>query len=151
MSESDDTLAELIKALGGQDSDQAKAFAAAVERTKQRKTLEPDEVEVRAWLATTNCKWPIALNHFSNRLNAERFVEDVYAAGAVRVVAANIAYHDAAEHGGPYTDTLHVVLPDTAQERIAVIELCNAHCMADSSSGAKFVDEGQSRLVLWWD
>jgi hypothetical protein len=152
VSDDDDAAQELLRllkdSLGEARFEQA---AKALEREAQRREVQPDRAEVRAWLAMNKREHPLAVNHFWQRADAERFVEDLYAAGAPCVMVENIAYHDEAEWGGPTSDALSVDLPSDADARAQVFALCNAHCMADSSMGALFVDEGQPALYLWWN
>ena len=120
--------------------------------TQTRKPEPPERVEAREWLASNARRVnPIACNHFKSREDSTQFVEGLYAAGAVRVWADIIAYHDAEEWGGPYTDTIVVELPADAGPRARIVDLCNAHCMADSGTGEPFIDTGQPSLSLWWD
>ena len=151
MSDEDEFKAALLQALGGANSEAGRNLAEALKRESDRRLAQPEEAEVLAWLAGNRRSSPLALNHFRTRGDAEGFVRDLYNAGAVQVIAANIAYHDAEEHGGPYTDTLRIELPEKTEDRAGVFALCNAHCMADSSTGTGFIDEGQRTLVLWWD
>jgi len=152
MSEND-PVEELLRVLrGGEGSDRLKELARALAAAEQRKRQgPPDRAEVREWLAGNRRENPIAVNHFWTRAEAERFIDQLYSAGAERVWAENIAYHDAEEWGGPYTDSLTVELPREGEARARVIALCNQHCMADASTGAQFLDSGQPLLQLWWD
>ena len=42
----------------------------------------------------------------------------------------NIAYHDSAQWGGAYSDSLIVEVPDDTESRSRIIALCNQHSMA---------------------
>ena len=143
----------------GDDFDELfKRFLAKAEQmspgitTRERPPEPPERVEARSWLASNARRGnPIAINHFRSREESTRFVDDLYAAGAVRVWADIIAYHDVEEWGGPSTDTIVVELPADAAARARLLALCNAHCMADSGTGESFVDTGQTSLSMWWD
>jgi hypothetical protein len=107
-------------------------------------------MEARAWFAQNACRvCPLATNHFETRAQAEQFVADLYAAGALTVTVENILYHQAEECGGPSSDSLTVDLPPDAAARTRVIELCNVHCAR--LEGFEFEDNGQAQLELWWD
>ena len=120
--------------------------------SRGHRRAQPDEMEARAWLAAANQgPVPLALNHFKTRIAVESFVNGLYSLGAPKVTACNISYSDGPDIETSHSDSLIVALPKDAKNREAIIELCNLHCMADSSTGARFTDQGQANLSLWWD
>ena len=152
MSDPNDTLNEFLEALRtGKGDPRFVALGRAFEAAEERRRTQPDEMEARAWLALTQGKVPLALNHFRTRAEVESFVNGLYSLGASQVTVCNISYTDGPELDASHSDSLTIALPDEPKSRALIIELCNQHCMADSSTGARFTDEGQATLSLWWD
>ncbi len=101
--------------------------------------------EARAWLKRNKNKHGFASNRFGETANARSAVQRLYAAGAKKVLVSGI--RDEArriEHeGGPYADTLLVVLPRGAKrDQVMMV----ADDLEPDESG---FDRG--RLRLWWD
>ena len=143
----------LLRQIAQQESgEKAADFLRSLDLVEQRRSeAPPRQMEARDLLASNPSEHPIALNHFCGRVDTEKFVERLYALGAGRVLADNVSYDDDSTRSGPYTDSLVVQLPEDKDSREALVSLCNEHCMADASTGAKFVDQGQPTLYLWWD
>lgn len=114
-------------------------------------TITDADPEARAWLRANGQEAPLAGNRF-DKADALEFVEQLYAAGATRVVvAANCIRDDAAERklGGPYADGIKVELPDDPGKRRALFEISNRE--AEEEGFDPEPDEGQRVLFLWWD
>lgn len=114
-------------------------------------TITDADPEALAWIRGNGQEAPLAGNRF-DREDALAFVEQLYAAGAARVVvAASCIRDDAAERalGGPYADGLKVELPDDPGKRRALFEISNRE--AEDEGFDPEPDEGQRVLVLWWD
>jgi hypothetical protein len=122
----------------------------AFEKAEAKRRDRPDELEVRAWLALTDERVPLALNHFNSRSEMDAFVNGLYSLGALQVTACNISYEEE-DARKSHSDSLMVTLPSEKERRDQIIELCNRHCSEGSSDGTPFKDEGQATLSLWWD
>ena len=125
--------------------------ALLLEASRLRGLRPPERAEAREWFATNTLAHPLALNHFASRAHAEQFVAHLYEAGAKCVSVDNIRYREHECPGGSSSDALIVELPADPDARARILALCNQHCMADASTGARFVDQGQESLYLWWD
>lgn len=113
--------------------------------------IRADDPEARAWLASNGQEAPLAANRFDAE-DARVFVEELYAAGAERVVIASECINDddyEMSQGGPYADGLRVQLPADAARRRAVLEIANRE-IADEGFDP-VTDEGQEVVFLWWD
>jgi hypothetical protein len=92
-----------------------------------------------------------ASNRFHGTENAIRFVEGLYAAGAVRVIVNQDNVVD--EGGGDlYADALVVLLPQDPAARSRVVTICKQE--SDREEGEVSSDaEWQTGdcVFLWWD
>lgn len=114
--------------------------------------IRPEDPEAREWLAGNGHPMPLAANRFGEKEDAQAFVEELYAAGAVRVVIAAECIRDDEDelaHGGPYADGLRVQLPSAPGPRAAVLALVNAEEEEEGFDPSE--DEGQDVVFLWWD
>jgi hypothetical protein len=91
-----------------------------------------------------------ASNRFHGTPNAIRFVESLYAAGAVQVI---VNQENIADEGGDlYADALVVLLPQDAAARSRVVKICKQESdreMGEVSSEAEW--ETGDCVFLWWD
>lgn len=114
--------------------------------------IRPEDPEAREWLAGNGHPMPLAANRFGEKEDAQAFVEELYAAGAVRVVVAAERIRDDEDElaeGGPYADALRVQLPSEPGPRAAVLALVNAEEEEEGFDPSE--DEGQDVAFLWWD
>lgn len=148
----DDFVAELESRLKARLGDEGiEQLQRAFEERAQRLEKQPLRAEARQWLSANRREHPLALNHFGSRADAERFVTELYSAGASHVAADNIDYRSDVDGGGSRSDRLIVHLPADAEQRARLFELCNRDCLGPESTGNKFVDTQQAELHLWWD
>lgn len=107
--------------------------------------------EARQWLADNANPSPLASNRFGEKENAAAFVEQLYRAGAQAVYAVNITDDPETlrDEGGPYSDSLVMVLPEEKEKREKLFALAaeEAHREGFDNQG----DYGQEELFLWWD
>jgi hypothetical protein len=110
-----------------------------------------NDPEARAWLAANGQASPLAANRFDTA-DARAFVEELYAAGAVRVVIASDCINDDADEmarGGPYADGLRVHLPADANRRHDILRIANREIEEEGFDPV--FDAGQDTVFLWWD
>ena len=93
----------------------------------------------------------LASNRFGGTENAIRFVESLYAAGAVNVI---INQENIVDEGGGelYADALVVLLPQTPAAYYRVVKICKQEL--DREQGAVSSDtewENLEFVSLWWD
>jgi len=111
--------------------------------------------EAREWLKKNKSDSGLAGNRFGSTQEALAFVEEVYAAGAVRVFVPDDAIRDheaeIGEHGGPYADSLVIELPTGDRKKIFEIFEREAEAEGyEDMTGSDSVIEGKY-LYLWWD
>ncbi|HEX8693710.1 MAG TPA: hypothetical protein VF746_14905 [Longimicrobium sp.] len=111
--------------------------------------IRPEDPEAREWLAANGHDAPLAGNRFDEKAEALEFVEELYAAGAVRVVVASECIRDELEHGGPYADGLRVQLPAEPRRRESVLAVVNRE--VEEEGFDPYADTGQEAVFLWWD
>lgn len=112
--------------------------------------LLPNALEARAWLHAARPSG-FAGNRFAGLDAARAFVEQLYMLGALKVVIPSVFAEPwrIAEHGGPYADTLVVVLPTDPKQRAAVFDV---HATESAQEGFEATpDVGQATLTFWWD
>lgn len=107
--------------------------------------------EARQWLADNAGPSPLASNRFGEKENAIAFVEQLYQAGARAVYVVNIMNDPQTirDEGGPYADSLVVMLPEDKDKREKLFELIGAESRREGFDPDK--DHGQKELFLWWD
>jgi hypothetical protein len=111
--------------------------------------------EARAWLAKNGSESGFASNRFGPTEAARTFVEEVYSAGAAKVLIPNDAIRDdeeeVSEMGGPYADALVIELPASGREKLySIFESEAAGEGYEEMTGAGSVIDGRF-LYLWWD
>lgn len=111
--------------------------------------------EARNWLAKNGSESGFASNRFGLTEEARMFVEELYAAGAVRVLIPNDAIRDEEEEvsatGGPYADALVIELPVENRETLyRIFEREAAGEGYEEMTGEGSVIDGRF-LYLWWD
>jgi hypothetical protein len=92
-----------------------------------------------------------ASNRFQGTENAIRFVESLYAAGAVRVIVNQDNIVD--EGGGDfYADALVVLLPEDPAARARVVKICKQESDREEGEVSDDADwETGDCVFLWWD
>jgi len=109
----------------------------------------------RDWLKKNQSACGLAGNRFGSTQEALEFVEDIYAAGAIRVFVPDDAIRDdeieIRESGGPYADSLVIEL--STGDRKKIFEIFEREAEAEGyedMTGPGSVIEGKY-LYLWWD
>jgi hypothetical protein len=105
--------------------------------------------EAREWLRNNRNPSAFATNRFATTADASRFVEQLYAAGASRVMVDNTTVLRPQEQG-LYGDTLVVVIAADVAQRSEIRQLVEEVGRPDHTEQS-FVDSGQESLWLWWD
>src|SRR4026209_633557 len=84
--------------------------------------------EAREWLKANGNKSALASNRFGETQGALEFVDELYRAGAERVIVPRTCLQDDADtiklEGGPYADCLSVFLPADSEKKSAVLQIC---------------------------
>jgi hypothetical protein len=110
-------------------------------------------LEARRWIKNNKNDHAFAGNRFQDNAEALRFVEELYENGAVEVVVDNIFKERwrIKENGGPYADTLIVLLPRDEAQREKLIGIFQE----DNDLEPKFKEEVINKLedvvLFWWD
>lgn len=102
--------------------------------------------EARRWLLRNRHPAPLAANHFPDAAAARLFVDELYAAGATRVLVPEDHIRDG-DDGGPYADALVVFLPAAFEVRAAVCHRCERELDEPES----FDVNDPNPVYLWWD
>ena len=109
--------------------------------------------EALEWLRYNKNESALASNRFGPTSEAIRFVENLYALDAERVIIYQDAIRDDDEtielEEGPYADALTVILPSEPEKREQIWRIC-----ADEISGEGFdpsEGKGDDAILLWWD
>lgn len=104
-----------------------------------------------AWLESNHNPYAFASNHFGKKENALKFIRNLYKQGCIKVYVTGIYDEDwrIKEEGGPYADTLVVILPDDKQKRKTIFTIHAKEAISEGFSPEK--DTGQKELLFWWD
>ncbi len=103
--------------------------------------------EALGWLRANESESALASNRFMETSQAVQFVKKLYAAGAEKVlVPADSIRSDEVE---TYADALVVTLPEDAELRTKVLELCAPELISQGGSPDELASENQ--VYLWWD
>jgi hypothetical protein len=103
--------------------------------------------EARSWLRGNNSESALASNRFGETRDALIFVQDLYRAGAERVVVPKDAIQSDGEEA--YADAIVVTLPSDTAKRERVWKLCAREL---ERLGEDPPSSPDSDLVfLWWD
>ena len=109
--------------------------------------------EAREWLTGNGNESALASNRFGLTAEALEFVEQLYSAGAERVIVPRTCLMDEPDRikleGGPYADCLSVFLSKDPDKRSAVLQLCRREIEREGFDP----DEGtvDDFVFLWWD
>ncbi len=107
-----------------------------------------DGPEALEWLRNNKNESALASNRFRETPNAIRFVEELYAAGAEKVVVPEDSIRDE-EEDGPYADALVVTMPADPAKRKQVFDIC-AKELKREGINPKTV-KNDDVIYLWWD
>jgi hypothetical protein len=102
--------------------------------------------EARRWLRRNGNPAPLGANHFPGATAARSFVEELYAAGATRVMVPE-DHIQKDDDGGPYADALVVFLPAAADARETVCQ----RCQRELDDPEPFDVNDLNPIFLWWD
>lgn len=107
--------------------------------------------EASEWLKANRNPYAFASNRFGETENAVAFVKKLYDGGAKKVYVTNIMDEQQRirEEGGPYADSLIVVLPEDQEKRAGLFRISATE--AEREGLDPDVDVGQKELFLWWD
>lgn len=110
---------------------------------------QPEPAEALKWLRRNRNSSAFATNRFGTTSSASRFVEQLHAAGATRVMIENVCVLRV-EDEGPYADAMTVWLPVDGRQRRATFNLIEEEGRPDNFE-TPLIDCGQDSLWLWWD
>lgn len=121
------------------------------EMTGQASGPLPDEYkqgfEALSWLRASENESALASNRFLETPNAVRFVEQLYRAGARRVIVPRpVITDDGVEI---YADGLVVTLPTDAGKRERVWKICAEELRREGANPPATSTEDD--VLLWWD
>jgi hypothetical protein len=103
--------------------------------------------EALRWLKSNRSESALGSNRFGETHNAIRFVEQLYDAGARRVIIPQDAiFQDDVE---TYADAIVVTLPDDPTSRDRVWRICAREIERETGESAGSPTESQ--VFLWWD
>jgi hypothetical protein len=105
----------------------------------------PAGPEALAWLRESQNESALASNRFGDTAAAIRFVEELYAAGAARVIIPEESIQDEGDQL-LYADALVVVLPPERSQREALFRMCDQESDADLPAA-----EDRDTIYLCWD
>jgi hypothetical protein len=115
--------------------------------TEQRRPeSDYDGPEARRWLRRNRNPTPLAANHFATGELAQRFVDELYAAGATKVLVPGSSIQDE-DDDGPYADSLVVCLPAASELRAAVCRRCER----ELDEPGRIDASDANPVFLWWD
>ena len=109
--------------------------------------------EAREWLKGNKNESALASNRFGLTAEALEFVEQLYTAGAERVIVPRTCLQEDPDtiklEGGPYADCLSVFLPKDSEKKSAVLRICRREIEREGFDP----DEGTADdfVFLWWD
>ena len=108
--------------------------------------------EASAWLRANWNERAFAANRFGTTANAIKFVDELYASGAIEICVDNVVMLPN-DDWTPYADTLLVRMPEDHQQRSAIFELMKHIGKPDDDGGDDhlLIDLGQKDVRLWWD
>jgi len=106
------------------------------------------DTEARKWL-TRKKPSLLAANRFGSTEAGRQFVEECYAAGAVKVVVPGDAVDPDDGEGFAHADALRVQLPQDPAARQRVLAIVNREARREGFD--EVADTGQQEERLWWD
>jgi len=110
---------------------------------------KPNHAEARKWLEETSLHpGRRLLGHFVSQAQASQFIEELYAAGAASVVAADLYSNARADQ---FSDRLLVQLPSDKAKRNAIRQMCQRLCATSKAAFQPDHDIGETHLYLLLD
>lgn len=106
--------------------------------------------EALAWLCANPSPSAFASNRFASTQSAAAFIEQLYSAGATKIIIDNIQLLPG-DDWLPYADTLMVTLAEPGTTRRAVMDLIEEVGRPDENSAAPWEVSGPNIVRLWWD
>jgi hypothetical protein len=103
--------------------------------------------EARQWFVENKNPNAFASNRFFGTENAVKFVNSLYEAGAekVYVVEPQEDVDTIRDEGGPYGDTLVVIMPGNFQQRNRILKIKGKEVFFDPTA------INGNELFFWWD
>jgi hypothetical protein len=115
---------------------------------RMKEKMNPEGPEARQWLRQNKNESALASNRFLETANAVRFVDQLYAAGAERVLVPEECITPE-EPDGPYADALVVKLPADPAKRKKVFAMCAKEIKREGFDPDESTDG--EWVFLWWD
>ena len=110
---------------------------------------KPRNIEARKFLARRRSTAILAGNRFGTNKGGIDFVEELYAAGAAKVMIPADTVQDDGPEGHLHSDTLIVTLPKDPEARARVFAISSREARREGFDEER--DEGQKDLLFWWD
>jgi len=107
---------------------------------------KPNHAEARKWLGETSGRR--LLGHFGSQAEASQFIEELYTAGAVSVVAADLSSN---ARDDQFCERLLVQLPSDKAKRNAIRQVCQHLCATSKAAFQPDHDIGETHLYLLLD
>lgn len=110
-------------------------------------------LEARRWLNRNKNKHAFAGNRFADNKETLQFVENLYENGAIEVIVDNIFKERwrIKENGGPYADTLIVLVPQDNVQKEKLIQISRNEYNLSSAGFEDVIDDEHTVMILWWD
>jgi hypothetical protein len=113
--------------------------------------------EALEWLRQNKNFSALASNRFGPTEEAIKFVEEIYALGAEKIIIAQHCIRDDEEtikgEDGPYADGLTLFLPRDLPARKALLERCYQEALYEGFEDKRFNSDSYNEdfVFLWWD
>jgi hypothetical protein len=110
-------------------------------------------LEACRWLSETRNQHAFAGNRFDSNEAAVSFVQNLYQNGAREVIIDNI-YQEKwriRECGGPYADTLIILMTEEDLQRKNLIDIFQNEYSQSLAGFEGMVDDASGIIILWWD
>jgi hypothetical protein len=122
-------------------------YIEGIEENKELPAEYTQGPEALKWLRKNDSDSALASNRFGETRNAIQFVQQLYSAGATRVIIPLPAIQK--DDVETYADSLVVTLPSDPTKRDRVWKLCVEELKRE---GVKPGDtSSQDQVLLWWD
>ncbi len=113
--------------------------------------------EATEWLSQNQNPSALASNRFGASEAAMKFIEELYALGAEKVIVPQPCIRDDAQtvqdEEGPYADGLTVFLPPDLSARKVLLERCYQEALHEGFEDEHFNPDSyhENFVFLWWD
>ncbi len=118
---------------------------------KQSFLQQGKHYEAQSWIDRNQNISPLAGNRFNTKEESMQFIEKLYEAGAEGVYVVNV-YEDEMtlkDEGGPYADSLVLILPNEKEKRKMLFNIYAQESKREGFDSES--DYGQRELFFWWD